>query len=43
MEPMNGIHNTGGNLRHDKLLHTFRGRTKKSKTGGWSKNYQGRA
>lgn len=33
-----GIHNTGGNLRHDKLLHTLRGRTKQSKTGGWSKN-----
>lgn len=42
MEPMNGIHNTGDNLRHDKPLHTLRGRTKQSKTGGWSKNYQGR-
>lgn len=38
MESVNGIHNMGGNLRHDKSLHTLRGKTKQSKTGGWSKN-----
>lgn len=40
MESVNGIHNTGGNLKHDKPLHTLR-RTKQSKTGGWSKKSTG--
>lgn len=34
MEPMNGIHNTGGNLRHDKLLHTLK-RKNKTKQNRW--------
>lgn len=38
MESVNAIHNTGGNLGHDKPLHMLRGRTKESKTGDWSKN-----
>lgn len=43
MESVNGIHNTGGNLRHDKPLHTLRGRTIQSKPGDWSKKSTGKS